>query len=373
MIVLLLFVSVALIVIACITVLNVLTFSRLDHEPALAKSPRVSVLIPARDEAAVIGHTVGALLSQDYPNFNVYLLDDNSTDGTAACALEAAAGNAALTILPGKPLPKGWGGKNWACHQLGQAADGEWLVFTDADVQWGPGALSALVNEAVQSNADLLTVWPTQHTETWGERLVVPLMALVILGYLPWTLVHRTPWPVFAAANGQCMGFRRRAYHAIGGHQAVKNAIVEDIRLAQKVKSHGLQLRMTDGAGLIACRMYSSWDKVRNGYAKNIIAGYGDSILALGIASVFHWLVFLMPWVWLIFGPRGWGLALVVLSVGIRALTAVATRQRPQDALLMPVSVVLMTRIAAQGVYWYTRFGGPRWKGRTISRSSSHV
>ncbi|MBN1218262.1 MAG: glycosyltransferase [Anaerolineae bacterium] len=371
-----LFVTITLITIALIAIVSALTFPRLGTAPATDYTPPVSILIPARNEAAVIGPTILRLLAQTYPHFEIILLDDNSTDATAALAHTAGGNDPRLKILTGKPLPVDWLGKNWACHQLAQAANGEWLIFTDADVSWSPNALTALLSAIRHTRADLLTVWPTQHTVTWAERLVVPLMAMVVIGYLPLPLVHHTPWSSLAAANGQLLAFRREAYEAVGGHAAVREKIVEDVVLARRVKQHGLQLRMVDGATLIACRMYQNWPEVRDGYAKNIIAGYGNSIFWLALAAVFHWSIFLLPWFWLALGWRGrlpgwplWPLILIALGVGIRMLTAAVTRQRLGDALLLPVSVLLMTRIAIQAVWWRWRYGGPRWKGRTLLRN----
>ncbi len=371
------FVASALVVIALIAILNTFTLPRLRCAVLTRPLPRVSVLIPARDEAAVIGATVRALLSQKGVEFELIILDDHSSDGTAAAAQAAAAGDPRLRVIGGADLPAGWLGKNWACYQLAEAASAPILIFTDADVRWEPGALAALVAELERSGADLLTVWPTQTTITWGERLVVPLMALVILGYLPALLVHHTRWPAFAAANGQCLAFRRAAYTAVGGHAAVRGSIIEDIALARRAKARGLRLRMVDGAGLIGCRMYTDWPSVRDGYAKNILAGYGGRVSFLLLATAFHWLIFLLPPAWLVAGAfipqAGWPLApllLTTLGIATRALTAAVTRQRPLDALLMPLSVILMTRIAAQAIFWQQRYGGPRWKGRTIVPAS---
>lgn len=358
----------ALVIVAVVTVINVMVMRRLGNARSSHETPLVSVLIPARNEAGVIARTVQGLLSQTYEHFEILLLDDHSSDGTGETALAAAEGDSRLRVLTGLPLPEEWLGKNWACQQLSDAACGEVLVFTDADVIWKPGALRALLNEMAHTQADLLTIWPTQYTQTWGERLVVPLMALAILGYLPLLLVHFTRWPVFAAANGQCLAFRRRAYEQVGSHTAVKNRIVEDVALARLVKAHGLRLRMADGTGLITCQMYQNWGAVQDGFAKNILAGHGGSILFLAASTAFHWLVFVFPWWWLLAGwpDRFWPLALVILGVGVRTLSAAATRQRIMDGLFMPVSVMLMTLIAARSVYWRLRFGGPRWKDRTI-------
>lgn len=365
----LLFISAALIVISLIAILNAFTFPRLRTGRPLTQGPAVSVLIPARNEARVIAATLTALLQQTYPDFELLLLDDHSTDGTGDIARRF--NDPRLKVISGQPLPAGWLGKNFACHQLASQARGELLIFTDADVRWQSGALAAVVADQQRTGAELLTVWPTQETITPGERLTVPLMALTVNGYLPLIGTHYVPSGIFAAACGQCMVWRRSAYAAVGGHQAVAGKVLEDVTLARLVKRHRLRLRMFDGAGVITCRMYHSWGEVRRGYAKNILAGYGDSIPALLLATVFHWLVFILPPVWLLIGiltgdPNPWALWLTVLGIGVRMLTAAFTRQRVLDGLLMPVSAVLMTIIAFQSIGWRLRPGAAQWKGRTI-------
>ncbi len=372
----------ALMTIFLLAVLNALTFPRLRVPPPAApplihpsaQTPLVSVLIPARDEARVIAATVRALRAQSYTPFEVIILDDHSSDGTRAIAEAAAQGDPRFRVIAGQPLLDTWLGKNWACHQLSQIANGRVLVFSDADVQWTPDALKALVAMLQTTQADLLTVWPTQITVSRAERLVVPLIALAILGYLPAVLVHKTRYASLAAANGQCLAFRRSAYNSVGGHIAVRGSIVEDIAFARLIKAKGLHLRMADGAGLIACRMYQNWREVRDGFAKNILAGYGGRVSLLVLATAFHLLIFVLPWLWLLLGwllpaAGAWPLlplALVLLGVAARALTAGATRQRPADALLLPVSALLMTVIAGRALWWQRRHGGPRWKGRVL-------
>lgn len=374
----LLWLSITFILIGMLTIaiINSLTFPRLGQTPAPKAAPLISILIPARNEACVIEQTVQAILSQSYPNFELIVLDDFSDDATAAVARTAGYKDHRLRVILGQPLPDGWLGKNWACHQLAQQAQGEWLIFTDADVQWKPQALESIIAEAERTQADLLTVWPTQQSETWAERLVVPMMALAVVGYLPLPLVHFTRWPIFAAANGQCLAFRRPAYDFIHGHAAVKHDVLEDVTLARQVKAHGLKLRMANGANHITCRMYKNWSGVREGFAKNILAGYGNSVSLLSLAAMFHWAVFMLPSVWLMFGWVAptmtgwpwWPLLLVSLGLGLRALTAAATDQRVKDAWSMPLSVLLMTLISGQSIWWHWQYGGPRWKGRTITK-----
>ena len=226
------FISLALGILAITAVSNFIFFLHLKaRQPA--QEPKLSILIPARNEAAVIGETVRDLLAQTCLNFELILLDDQSDDGTGRIAAQAAGDDVRFRLVTGAPLPPGWLGKNWACHQLSQAAGGQWLLFADADVRWAPNALLALLSLAQTEQAELLTVWPTQQTESWAERLVVPLMSFAILCYLPILPVHFTHWPAFAAANGQCLLFRREAYDKVGGHTAVRNHVIEDVALAR--------------------------------------------------------------------------------------------------------------------------------------------
>lgn len=367
------FILSALSVIAIITLLNTITFPRLKNTNPL-EQPFISLLIPARDEAQVIGETVRRILAQDYSRFEAIILDDASSDGTSRLASEAAKGDERLRVVSGKPLPPGWSGKNWACQQLGELAQGELLVFSDADVRWEPNGLRAVVACMERYGADTFTVWPTQETVSAAERLVVPLMMFSIISYLPDLAVRLIPWTSFAAANGQVLAFRRGAYQKIGGHAAVKNEIVEDIVLGKKTKKAGLRLVMALGEGIIHCRMYQNWRQVREGFAKNILAGHGGQPIFLLISAVFHWLLFIVPWLWLLWGffvpqTQGWfayPLAAIALGVGARALSAAVSRHNLADALLMPISTVLMTMIAGQSLWWHYTQGGPQWKGRVV-------
>jgi chlorobactene glucosyltransferase len=370
----------ALVVMALVSVLNTLTFPRLGAGRRLPPGRlfrRVSVLVPARNEAGVIGRTVQAILAQDYPGeLELIVLDDGSSDGTAQAALQAGCGDPRLRLVCGSPLPPGWAGKNWACQQLADQAAGDLLVFADADVRWAPSALDSVVRWMSRTRADCFTVWPTQETVTWSERLVVPMMMFAILAYLPEVCVRLIPWPVFSAANGQFIAFRRQAYQRIGGHAAVRRSVVEDVSLAWQVKRRGLRLVMSLGDGLICGRMYHNWRQVRHGFAKNILAGHAGSPAFLIFSALLHWTLFLLPWAGLfaaLFGPSspagGVGrvsLAMIALGLGTRLLSAAATRHRLLDALFLPISVLLMTVIAAQSLWWHYRYGGPQWKGRQI-------
>ena len=359
-------------------------FPRLQSAaPALPAdaTPGVSILIPVRNEQHNIGETIRHLRSQTYANFEVLVLDDQSEDGTVAEAQRAALddeglGDSRVRVLRGSPKPEAWVGKTWACHQLAQAARYDLLVFTDADVRWQPGALAAVAQELQRPHVDVLTVWPTQITISWAERLVVPLMGMVVMGYMPVRLFNDTDWPGTGAANGQCLAFTRAAYARCGGHAAVRNSVLEDMMLAQHCKQQRMRLRMVDGSGLLSCRMYRNRREVVDGYAKNILAGHGQSVALLLLSTLAHLLIFVMPWLWLARGRRraagaawgwpAWPAALIAAGVGLRAFTARLTGQRARDAAFLPLSVLLMTGIALRSIWWQLRYGGPKWKGRTI-------
>jgi chlorobactene glucosyltransferase len=363
----------ALVFILLLSILNAVTFPRLKLA-RLEKTPLVSILVPARNEAENIQVNLRSWLSQDYPNYEVILLDDNSEDRTYQMAQVASEGDTRFILAKGEPLPDGWLGKNWACHQLALLARGNVLLFTDADIHWQPGALSAVMAAFEKYHADACTVWPTQQTISFSERLVVPMMMFVVLGYLPEIFVRRIPLTIFAAANGQCLAFTRQAYQRIGGHAAVSNEVVEDVAMSRLVKRNRLQLIMALGSQLITGRMYKDWSSVRRGFAKNILAGHASSPLFLLISAVFHWLLFLFPWIWLFLGlflpqPGIWPiypLAMIVLGLASRAVTAITANLRSVDTLWMPISVILMSLIAGQSLVWHFRDGGPQWKGRII-------
>lgn len=361
-------VAIALFIFLLTTLANLPLFPKLKQNAQPQEAiPPISILIPARNEAAVIEQTVRRILAQTYSAFELILLDDGSTDDTAAIALQTAAGDPRLKIISGTPLPAGWLGKNWACHQLSQAAVGDLLIFVDADVQWAADALLSLLHMREQGAADLLTIWPTQLTLTWAERLVIPLMNFAILSYLPIIGVHYTPYATFAAANGQCLLFRRSAYEKIGGHAAVRDNILEDVTLSRLIKKNGFKLYMADGHQRIACRMYNGWSAVRDGFGKNILAGHRHSLPFLLLSTIGHWSMFIWPWLWLLLGGRWWAVGLIALGTINRLLVGLFVgrgwARATVEALLTPVSVLLMTRIALQGVRWH--FGaGPQWKGR---------
>ena len=248
-------------------------------DPRRKNWPRVSVCIPARNEEKRIRPCLESFLRQDYPKLEVWVLDDQSTDGTWKILKEYAAKSPRFKILRGKPLPKGWVGKPWACHQLSRKAKGEWLFFTDADTWHSTDMLKRSVQAAEREKADLLSCFTRQETKTWLEYLVIPVMVYGLVAFLPVSRIlnPRSFFSKFAGAGGQFLLFRSKAYRAIGGHACVKTEIVEDLRIGNQLVRGGFRLRFLNGVDITFCRMYESAREVWEGFSKNFFPAFGFS------------------------------------------------------------------------------------------------
>lgn len=355
---------------------NLLALRRLGTYPLPARFPRVSVLLPARNEEAVIADCVRSLLAQDYPDLEVLVLDDNSTDGTGEILAALAREDGRLRVLTGRPLPEGWMGKHWACWQLAGAATGELLLFTDADTVHHPQALRLGVAAFLAERADLMSGFLRQRLLTWGERLTVPAIFWCFFSFLPLALAHRVRAPALSLTNGQWMLFARSAYEAVGGHAAVRDHPVDDIALGQRVKAKGLRWRIVDVGDFVSCRMYTGFRAALEGFTKNLFAVFDFRLAEYLFVWVWMALVTVEPLAVVLLWPLGVGRDVFALwpalaAVGeMLALWAVAmTRLRfPRYlALLYPAHILLLVFIALRSLLW-TATGRATWKGRTLPR-----
>ena len=356
-------------------------------EPGTA-APFVSVLVPARNEARRITPCLKSLLGQDYPNYEIIVLDDHSEDETAAVVLSLGLSRekrGTRRLLEGRPLPVGWTGKAWACHQLAAAARGDYLLFTDADTVHAPEALGAFTQHALATEAALLSAWPRQVTGSWSERAVIPLVYVLLLGALPHYLLHRLQRrPEYArgvsgitletlgAANGQFLLFRRDAYEGIGGHAAVRDHLVEDVALGRLVAARtgeGLRLINCDGSKLVRCRMYTSFPEVWEGFTKNLRAAFADSAFSFWVFGLLQTAGLLLPfgfaclpgingrWWWVPVAQVGW-------IYGLRILLAARFRTSLLGAVLHPIGQALSLLIGLNS-WRLSSQKGVTWKGRT--------
>lgn len=250
----------------------------LDDYPAdsPADAPLVSVVIPARNEAHNIARCVRSVLAATYPATEVIVVDDHSTDGTGDIA---RALGPRVRVVPAPDLPTGWFGKQWACHTGARAARGSLLCFTDADTEHGPELIARSVNALRARGADLFTVAGRQEMVTFWEKVVQPsVFALLLSRYGGLESMSRSARPLDKIANGQFILVRREAYDLVGGHEAVRGHVAEDLRLAQLFTERGLAMHMVLAHGHLATRMYTSLAEIRRGWGKNVYAAGRDTL-----------------------------------------------------------------------------------------------
>jgi chlorobactene glucosyltransferase len=335
------------------------------------KWPLVSILIPARNEEKRIDPCIRGMLQQDYPAYEILILDDRSTDRTFNVVQAYAKRNVRLKVLRGKELPAGWVGKPWACFQLSKKARGEWLFFTDADTEHQPDMLKRTVQMAEQKKADVLTLFTRQITKTWMEILVIPVMAYTLLAFLPARLSLRknSRFNRFAGVSGQFVFIRRKIYRAFGGHEVVKNEIVEDLNLGKQVVRRGYRLVYGDGSDFSFCRMYTNAREVWEGFSKNFFPAMAFSPLYFLNAFLVLILDGVLPFLAVALGPSlTWfwpGLAMVLVSLGVRWLQAVRYNYHKGSVLFHPLGCLLFALIGLNSMRWFL-FGGGHWKGRKL-------
>ena len=245
-----------------------------------AKVPLVSVVVPARNEERSVRECVESICASDYPSFEVIVVDDRSDDATAEVARSVAPDRARrLLVVEGAERPDGWFGKPWACTQGAREAEGDLLLFTDADTVHDPALMAMAVGGLEEDHADALTVMGRQIMATLWERLVQPQIMLPML--LRFSNMRRPCEPGRwrgAIANGQYILFRRSVYEELGGHTAVQSSVVEDQRLAQILCRSGKKLSVREGSAVFATRMYRSLAELIEGWSKNVATGAHNSL-----------------------------------------------------------------------------------------------
>lgn len=348
-----------------IVIFNFFTAPKLKNKKyELSEYPLVSVLIPARNEEDNIGNIVSCVLKQDYPNFELIVLNDNSEDGTLNILQEIQKKDSKLKIINGKPLPSEWIGKSWACHQLSQEAKGEYLLFIDADVLISKNAIGSAVYNIKKFKSKLLSSFSTQIMKTLGERLIVPTINWQVLTILPLILVNKFKSNFVLAANGQFLMVEKSTYSKLGGHEAIKSINTEDMNIARNFKKNNFKIITTLGDETVFCRMYSNFQDAYEGWARSIYNIWLlPAIVYFGIITL-TFIVFLLPVILIPFNTVFIVLTLAILVQRI-IISLVSNQNLLSNVILHPIQIMILLSIAVSS-YFKSRNQNLTWKGRKI-------
>jgi hypothetical protein len=356
---------------AAVTAINLPVF-RAPPAPSLTR-PKVSLLIPARNEEINIDGTLRAALASEGVELEVVVLDDGSTDRTASIVAAHMQDDARLRLVAAPPLPPGWCGKQHACHVLASQARHPFLVFVDADVRLAPDALARIVSLLEHRRLDLASGFPLEETGTWPEALIVPLIHVLLLGYLPIWLARRSRHPAFGAGCGQLMATRRDAYQRAGGHAAIGSSRHDGLMLPRAFRQAGGTADLFDATDLARCRMYRGGREVWQGFAKNATEAMAKPLalpvwtLLLGGGHVLPFLV-LLPALATGSVAASAASALACTCVyGARVALVLRFRQSWLGALLHPLGVALLLALQWSALIASWRGRPAVWRGRAYS------
>ena len=370
--------STAVFLLAGYEYLTLMNFPSLPENAAVPQNhSMVSIILPVRNQQQTVSECLVSLLGLDYPLKEIIVVDGNSTDGTKE-VLKSFEGK--VKLVEEDPLPQGWVGKNWACHQGYKQAKGDLLLFTDGDSVHSRDSLTKTVNFLQDTKADLVTLAPSAILRTFWEKLLQPPIFWLIMMFVGGKWVNDDNKPRWALGNGQYMLFRRAAYDMVGGHYAVHDRITEDYSLGRLIKANGLRLRMVTASDSLGVRMYSSFPEIWRGWRKNFYSVSGNHPLfraAYRLVLLFSFLV--LPFVVLGYGiylvPTSlWNFYLLTggfmaffLWLGLIILDR-SIRVSPLYALLLPFAILVYIGIGIDSTVRGALGLGFSWKGRVYGK-----
>lgn len=334
----------------------------------LHSSPFISICVPARNEERDVEICLRSLLEQDYPQFEVIAVDDNSDDRTAAIIVSLASNYPRLSFVRGAALPAGWLGKPYALHQAYREARGEYLLFTDADPVFQPTALTSAVYCMQTKGLDILTLMPGARFGSFWERAVQPVIFGFIGALTRFRKVNSREYPD-AMGIGAFIMFKRSAYEKIGGHERVRQEIVEDIALAKCAKKEGFNLLVADGKSVFSIRMYHSLREIWEGWRKNMFVAMKQSVVRT-LYYVFIILSFVLtPWLIFFYNLMAgrqfllsFAALLLVLITGIHLCEELRLEKR--NVLLFPLGAIMMSVVMLNSMLQILLKGRAEWRGR---------
>lgn len=349
--------------------INIIYIKKVSDSENSTNDIFVSVLIPARNEGNNIKECVSSVLNQIYKNFELIVLDDNSDDKTFE--ILNSFDDDRIKVLKGKILPSGWVGKNFACHQLQENAAGQYILFIDADTVMNKNCLGCTVNFIDKHKTDLMSIMPYEESITFWEKLTIPMLYFAVMLFLPLPLVENSRRKDFSAGNGQFMFFRKSFYDEIGGHESIKNNIVDDIFLSKRVKEFGGKLIFADGTDIMKCRMYNNLEEIWAGFSKNFFAGLSFSVSGLIGIVLTYFALFVLPVFILVYGLLNGdeyliniSLISIILPVAMRISHSIKFRQPLLFSFINFISAAF-TILLALNSFRKIKFGkGAIWKDR---------
>lgn len=347
-------------------VYNLFTAPRFRVTTKVENSPAgfISVLVPARNEEKNISSCLDSLVAQDFTNYEIVVLDDQSEDRTSEIVNKFINRNERVRLIHGEPLPSGWLGKNWACYQLSKEAKGDYFLFIDADVTFHRGTLKTALGFIERHNLDMLSVFPTQVFTSLGDKFVVPLMNWLLLAFLPLKLVYASRNKSFIAANGQFIMISRGMYKKTGGHEALKDKVVEDMETARSVKNSGGRVMTALGYDMIFCRMYPDFISSYKGFSKNFYPGFNMNPVLFIMMILFFELLFLFPIIMVFWEPLY--LINIFIIAFIRFSVSYLSRSGiTENIILHPFQMLVLMGVGINSVY-YTKKKKNVWKGRSF-------
>lgn len=344
----------------------------LREVPLPADPPMVSVIVPARNEGRNIDRCARGLIGQDYPHLELVFVDDDSTDATPDILARHTERDPRIRVTRTGSRPEGWNGKQWACHSGVLISTGDWLCFMDADTYAEPTLLRQAVAFALDRKVDMLTLQPWFELGGLWERIVLPIGLWGLLLVFP---PHRVNDPDngLAVANGQFILMPRAVYEAVGGHEAIRDRMMDDFSLAELVKGGGYRLYMADGTQVMRVRLYTNLREIRAGALKAAVEISGGW-LATYVAMILNLLVNVLPVAWLAWAVwTGEYIVAAILGVSVAALLAFyaalrvfAFRAPPWAAVSYPLGGLVVTGIILDGMFHLVSGRGVTWKGRSL-------
>lgn len=329
----------------------------------------VSVLIPARNEAANLDACVMSVLSQGDSVTEVIIYNDGSTDDTQQIL------NSLISRFPSKVkqaktarMPAGWVGKTHACDVLAREARADWILFLDADARLSDRALDTLVSEASGRNATLLSAWPLVKMRSFSEKALMPLLNFTVFALFPAPLSQSRPAPGLGLAHGACILAQRQTYLRLGGHSLVKHKLFEDTTLARIWRERGENSQVIDGRDIVSVRMYSSFRQIWAGFSKNYYPAFG-SIVSFAVFQTYLLTAYIVvPTLVAVLAMTGTvnpAMSLIAaVSLAPRFIIAVMFRHSLWSAAVHPVSMIVMMALGAWSWWICAVGGGVKWKGR---------